>query len=305
MYVSLLVSFWFFRGSYSRLGREIDGMDGSCRTLGHTLAAELAFIKIYISQIVLDGNGSERADLLALAAADAGSGAGLAGHGSLVLAHAGHIYAAVLRSLVAQFDDTLGAGSYTGTAGSTFFLVHLRDKGLGVDLYGSERTGTLTVPSSQAAETATCVTRIKRADDAAGDRAVVLIDTHSVLTCAVAPYHGHHRSLLLGLHTHRGRHLLHDGIAANGTELAVKRAGLHTCLGKGPAAGKAAASAVGSGHRGLDNIDERVLLHVEFLGDEKEHHREQQAQYAESDDCKNKCCTHLLLFYLFYSKYES
>ena len=107
MYVSLLVSFWFFRGSGSRFGREIDGMDGSCRTLGHTLAAELAFIEIYISQIVLDGNGSERADLLALAAADAGSGAGLAGHGSLVLAHAGHIYAAVLRSLVAQFDDSM------------------------------------------------------------------------------------------------------------------------------------------------------------------------------------------------------
>lgn len=305
MYVSLLVSFWSFYRSGSRLGRKIDGMYGSCRTLCHTFATELAFIEIYISQIIIDGNGPERAGLLALAAADAGSRAGLAGHCSLVPVHAGDIYAMVLGALVAQLDDTFGTGSDTGPAGSTLFLVNLRDKGLGIDLYGSEQTGMLTVSSSKATETASGVTGIKRTDDTAGDRAVILIDTHPVLTCAVASYYGYHRCFLLGLHTNSGRYLLHDSIAAHGTELAVKRAGRHTCLGEGPASGKAAASAVGPGHRGLDDIDERVLLHVELLGNEKEHHREQQTQYAESDDCKNKCCTHLLLFYLFYSKYES
>ena len=107
MYVSLLVSFWFFRGSGSRFGREIDGMDGSCRTLGHTFAAELAFIEIYISQIVLDGNGSERADLLALAAADAGSGAGLAGHGLMQDTYTRRFLGPLLRSSMIPLGQAL------------------------------------------------------------------------------------------------------------------------------------------------------------------------------------------------------
>ena len=305
MYVSLLVSFWFFRRSGSRLGREIDCMNGSGRTLGHAFAAELAFIKIYIGQIVLNGYGAERTCLLTLAAAYACCGAGLTGHGSLVLTHTGDIDTAVLETFVAQFYDTFRAGSHTSSASRAFLLIHLGYKCLGIDPDGSELAGPLAVSSSQTAEAAACIPAVQRTDDAASDRTVILIDPHTILTCAVAPYNGYHGSLILGLHTHRGSHLLHDCIAANGTELALKRAGLHTCLGKGPAAGETATTAIGARHRGLNNVDERILLHVELLGNEKEHYREQQAQYAESDDCKNKCCTHLLLFFLFYSKYES
>ena len=63
-------------------------MDSACRALSHTFLAELALGVVNVSKIVLDHNSSERADLGALAAADAGSLACLAGNSTLVLVHA-------------------------------------------------------------------------------------------------------------------------------------------------------------------------------------------------------------------------
>ena len=60
-------------------------MDCSCRTFCHTFLAELALCVVDVGKIVLDCDSLERTYLGALAATDAGSFAGLAGSGSLVL----------------------------------------------------------------------------------------------------------------------------------------------------------------------------------------------------------------------------
>lgn len=143
-------------------------MDGSGGTLGHTLTAELAFVEIDVGQIVLYCDGAEGAGLLALAAADAGGSAGLAGDTALVLIHAGDIDAAVLGSLVAQLDDALGTCLDAGSAGCAPVLVDLGDKSLWIDPDGTELAGLLTVPAAQTAVPARCVSAVEGVHDTAG-----------------------------------------------------------------------------------------------------------------------------------------
>ena len=113
------------------------------------------------------------------------------------------------------------------------------------------------------------VSAVEGAHDTAGGGAVVLVGAHPVGTGTVAPYHGHHGSLLLHGDSEMSGHLLHDGIAAYRTELAVKGFGLDAGLGESPAACEAAAAAVGSGHSGLNDIDEGILHHLELLRNEE------------------------------------
>ena len=60
-------------------------------------------------------------------------------------------------------------------------------------------------------------------------------------------------------------HFLHYRISAYRTELAVQGLGLDAGLCESPAAGETAAAAVGSGHSGLNDIDEGILHHLELL----------------------------------------
>ena len=70
-------------------------MNRMLRTLVNTLAAQAAFLKVNISQIVLKGDGLKRTCLDTLAATYAGNGARLLGNGALILVDAAYIYPAV------------------------------------------------------------------------------------------------------------------------------------------------------------------------------------------------------------------
>ena len=63
-------------------------MDGTCRAFRHTLLAELALGEINVSHIVLYSDSIESTHLCTLAASYAGSLAGLARYGTLVLVYA-------------------------------------------------------------------------------------------------------------------------------------------------------------------------------------------------------------------------
>ena len=65
------------------------------RALVHALAAQTALLKVNVCQVVLKGDGLERAGLYALAATYAGNVTGLLGNGALVLVDAAYIYPAV------------------------------------------------------------------------------------------------------------------------------------------------------------------------------------------------------------------
>ena len=60
-------------------------MDRTCRTLGNALLAKLTFCIVDVSEVVLDCDRLERTNLRTLAAAYAGSLAGLACSCTLVL----------------------------------------------------------------------------------------------------------------------------------------------------------------------------------------------------------------------------
>ena len=59
-------------------------MDGTGRTFDHAFAAQAAFLEVDIGKIVLYLDGTERAGLFALAAADTGHLARLAGNGTFL-----------------------------------------------------------------------------------------------------------------------------------------------------------------------------------------------------------------------------
>ena len=86
-------SLWFNCRSRSSLWlrfdyREINCMDGSCRTLCHTLLAKLALSVVDVSHIVLHCDSLKRTNLRTLAAAYTCSLAGLACDSTLVLVDA-------------------------------------------------------------------------------------------------------------------------------------------------------------------------------------------------------------------------
>ena len=60
-------------------------MDSLLRTFVLTLTAKLALLGIDVGEVGVHGDGLELADLHALLAGDTAYGAGLAGHGALVL----------------------------------------------------------------------------------------------------------------------------------------------------------------------------------------------------------------------------
>ena len=96
--------------------REVHSVDGLRRTNGHTLTAQAALVKVDVRNVVLDGNGTKRALLLALATTDAGSLARLHGSRSLVLVDTTDEDTTILRSLLAQFNDVTRTSLDTSAA---------------------------------------------------------------------------------------------------------------------------------------------------------------------------------------------
>ena len=76
-------------------------MDGIGGTGSHTLATETALGVVDVRHVALDGDGSELALLLTLAATDTGSLTSLHGHRTLVLVDTGDEDSPSLRSLLA------------------------------------------------------------------------------------------------------------------------------------------------------------------------------------------------------------
>ena len=98
---------------------------------------------------MLHGNRTERTFLLALAAADAGSLAGLAGDSPFLHVDAGDKYPAPLRAFVAELDYFLRTGFRTGTATGTLVLIHHRKTCDRVHRDCTELAGSHTVPAAE------------------------------------------------------------------------------------------------------------------------------------------------------------
>lgn len=248
-----------------RFYRKINRMYGTSRTFRNAFAAQFALVEIYVSQIVLYGNGTERTGFCAFSATDAGNLAGLLRHSALVLVGAGDINpAALLRTFETKLKYVLGTFADTGAAGGTQFLVHLRKTCFGIHSDGPELADPFAIAAAETAETACRLPGIKGADNLARNITVIRSGLFAVAATAVASEHGNHRSLFAGLETKYSGHGLHYLVPAYRTEMTVQARSPYAGLRKRMAAGMPATSAVRSRKKRLYLIHARVFLNLEL-----------------------------------------
>ena len=221
------------------------------------------------------------AGLDADAAADASVRARLPGGRALVLVDAGDVFTHAARTFGAEFDDAFRTGFRAGAAGGALGLVHNRKSCGGIHVDRVELAGGNAVAAAEAAERATGIAGIERGFHLAGGVTVVLVGLRTDFAAAVAADHGDLGGLGLDLIAEDGRHLRHRVVAADRAEMAVQVGRLHGRLRERPAAGEAAAAAVGARHRLLDFVDARVFLYLELLRHEVEDQREQEAEHGD------------------------
>lgn len=275
--------FWGSRGGLGGRSREVDGLDGTRRTLGHTFAARLAFVEIDIGHVVLDMDGLKRTCFLTLATADACIVASLACLCTLFLVDATHIDPAVLATFVAQFNHTARTGFGAGAASSALLLVHGGCMGLGVYRDGSKLASLHTTAQSQAAERTTILSRIKAVRKSTVLQTVIV--GHRLFTdmAGATADDRHLRFGRLGDTAQDGCHLLRHGITTGGTFQTFHIALLGKSLGHGTATGLAAATAVGARKDIGNQINQGILLNFELLG-----HKIEQYSKKGSSKTQNK-----------------
>jgi hypothetical protein len=147
----LLFFFWF--GSW-----EIHSVDSLSRTNGYALTAETALVEVDVRNIVLNGDGTERTLLLALATTNTSSLTSLHGYGTLVLVDAGYIHLATLRALLTKLDDVTRTSLHTGTARRTLLLIDLGQTGLRIHVESVKLTSSYAIATSQTTESASRLT---------------------------------------------------------------------------------------------------------------------------------------------------
>ena len=261
-------------------------MDGACRTLGNTLLAKLALGVVDVGNIVLHCDSLERTYLRTLAAADAGSLAGLARSRTLVLVYAGYVHTHIPAALVAKLDDSLRTSLHAGSAGSTLLLVDNRKTCCRVHSDGAELADRNAVATSETSERTSCVAAVESGLDTARLIAAVLVCARTVLTRSVATYHSHLRFLSDNLNAENGCNLLHTFVASYRTEAAVQIwRRLNAMLGKSAATCLSAASAVCTRQYLLHLVDPRILLDVELLRNDEKDNCEGRTKNGE--DCNS------------------
>ena len=151
------------------------------RAFIHALAAQTALLKVNVCQIVLKGNGLERAGLDTLAATYAGYITSLLGNGTLILVYAAYVNPAVQFVFVTEFDDMARAGLCACTAGSTLVLINHRKTRLGIHMDGIELTCLDAVAATQAAKETTCLTTVHHGGYSAALGSVISARSGTVL----------------------------------------------------------------------------------------------------------------------------
>jgi hypothetical protein len=117
-------------GIYRRCGRHPGNvgkpcfLNGSRRAFAGAFAAQPAFVKINVSEIIFDDNSVKSANFPAFGTGDTGGAASFPRYGAFVFIDARYEDTPVLWSFFAQFDNLFRAGFNAGAAGSAFIVVN-------------------------------------------------------------------------------------------------------------------------------------------------------------------------------------
>ena len=118
------------------------------RTYHDTLTTQPALCMVYISQVVLDGDGSERAFLFAFATTNTTDLTSLHGNRTFILVDTGDKDPATLRPLLTQFDDLTRTSLHTSATGGTLVFINLGNARLRIDADGIKLAGCLAVATT-------------------------------------------------------------------------------------------------------------------------------------------------------------
>ena len=116
-------------------------MDGVLRTFVLALTAEFALLGIDVSEVSVNGDSLELADLHTLLAGDATYAAGLAGLGAFVFVVAEHHDATVLQALQTNLDDASRTSLGASTAGGTLHFIDFGQTRFGIHADSVELAG--------------------------------------------------------------------------------------------------------------------------------------------------------------------
>lgn len=252
-------------------------MDGASGAVGDALAAHLAEVEVDVGEVVFDLDSAEGANFLALAAADAGGGAGLASDSAFLLVAAGDEDAVVLGAFVAELDDATRASLDAGAAGDALVGIDDGEAGGRVDAEGVELASLGAVAEAEAAEGAARLASVEAIGEGAVLEAVEMVLGGGVATGAVATDDGDLRSASLGDAAEEGSDFLSDLIATSGALETIHVSLFDKSFCHGTATSLTATAAVGAWEHITDFVDERILFDLELLSHKIEHNCENSA----------------------------
>ena len=258
------------------------------RTSLYALAAQTAFIRVNVRQVVLNCYRIELTFLFTFTTTDTSRLASLHGCSPLVLVYATHIHASVLNSFLTQFDYVTRTSLDTCTTSRTLVFINFRESCLRIHCYRAERTSLDTVATTKATVAATCFSCSARIHGNTCTQSVILGDMRTKLTCAITTYYSDFGLSIGYCHAQKVSHLAHYISTADGTKKPIKRACVstfHQSRSHSGASRITAASAIGTRQKLGDLPQARVFMYSKLLGTHIQHNGCNQCNTSKNNYC--------------------
>ena len=198
-------------------------MDGLCRTCCNALTTQTTLVEVNVRNIVLNSDSLKLTLLNTFAATDTSCLTCLHGNRTLVLVHAANEYTAILRTLLAKFDDVTWTSLSTCTAGSTLIVINFRKTCLRVHVDSIELTGSDTVATAKTAETTRCFTSATTIHYGTSHQTIVRCNAWTVLARTITTNDSDHWVSISNSHTQKICNLTHYIGSSHRTKKSVER----------------------------------------------------------------------------------
>ncbi len=261
------------------------------RAFGNAFSAQTALNGVDISEVVLQRNGLELANLNAFTATDTTNGTSLTSNGALIAANARDENAATFRTTAPKLDNRFRASLNAFTARSTISLNNLGQTGSRVNMDSVEVANNNAIALAKATERTTGVAGVSGSLN--GARTSPIISAESSADSSTVGSKGartgatNNSNLGFALGSSLTKKLgnaLHSIGATNRAEQRRNVVFLNQSLGHSPTAGKAASTAIGTGKQRLGLVDARILNDVEPPRNDEQNNSQKHPQNHESED---------------------
>ena len=202
-----------------------------------------------VSQVVLNGDSTERTFLLTLSTSDTANCTSLHSSRTLVLIYTRYKHTSVLRSLLTEFDDVSWTSLDTSTARGTLLIVDFRNTCCWINTDSTKLTCSYAIATSQTAKTTCCLTGTTSMHRCTCAQSGIFSNLGSMLTCSVTSYYSHHGLSISNSHSQQVGHLSHSLSSTYRTHQSVKATSISTfykCISHTATTRETTSSTIGS-----------------------------------------------------------